>query len=57
MDGGGRFMRALCYATNVIFAICLIFWVIDGNWPLVAANVMFLLLNGFYLIYEDNNEK
>ncbi|WNA14229.1 hypothetical protein phi182_61 [Bacillus phage phi18-2] len=50
-------MRALCYATNVIFAICLIFWVIDGNWPLVAANVMFLLLNGFYLIYEDNNEK
>ncbi|MEC0399907.1 hypothetical protein [Bacillus subtilis] len=50
-------MRVLCYATNVIFAICLIFCVIDGNWPLVAANVMFFLLNGFYLIYEDNNEK
>ncbi|MFD3198886.1 hypothetical protein [Bacillus sp. LR_5] len=50
-------MRTLCYATNVIFTICLVFWVINGNWPLVAANVMLLLLNGFYLIYEGNNEK
>ncbi|MED4579078.1 hypothetical protein P9480_09980 [Bacillus atrophaeus] len=42
---------------NVILAICLVFWIIEGNWPLVAANVTFLLLNAVYLISEETNEK
>ncbi|WP_366597629.1 hypothetical protein AB0R79_18020 [Bacillus velezensis] len=50
-------MRTLCYATNVIFAICLVFWVIDGNWPLVVVNVMLLLLNGVYLSSEKDSGK